>query len=49
MTPTTLADVHGPEDEAFACDLQLFEPTPEEGDDWWLDLGRVEFPGLPAV
>lgn len=49
MTPTFSADFHGPDDEAFVRDLPQLDAAPDDADDWWLDLGRVEFPGLSAV
>ena len=49
MIPTLPTDFPAPDDDVFFGELPHAEPGTEDADDWWLDLGRVEFPGLPTV
>jgi hypothetical protein len=49
MTPTMPTDYTSPEDEVLVLETEMPDPSADDPDNWWLDLGRVEFPGLAAV
>ena len=36
-------------DDGYPTFVNAANETPEEPGDWWLDLGRVDVPEVPAV
>jgi len=42
MTPTIPSDYHAP-------DVEVLDPSADDPENWWLDLGCVEFPELLPV
>jgi len=47
--PTPAPEHLSPDDEAFARVPEVPDPAADDPENWWLDLGRVEFPGLSPV
>jgi hypothetical protein len=49
MSPTISPDSQSPDDELLVRVPEVLDPSADDPDNWWLDLGRVEFPGLSPV
>jgi hypothetical protein len=49
MIPTMPPEYQTPDDEGYVRVPEVLDPSADDPDNWWLDLGRVEFPGLSAV
>jgi hypothetical protein len=49
MTPTLPPDYQSPEDEVLARAAEVPDPSADDPENWWLDLGCVEFPALPPL
>lgn len=49
MNPTLPFDCPSPDDEVLVLEAEVPDPSADDPDNWWLDLGCVEFPGLSAV
>jgi hypothetical protein len=49
MTPTLPLDCQSPDDEGQVRVSEVPDPSADDPENWWLDLGCVEFPGLSPV
>lgn len=49
MIPTTSAEYRAADDDLIGRVPEALDPSADDPDNWWLDLGRVEFPGLSGV
>ena len=49
MSPTIDSNCEITNDEPFVRAPDVPDPAADDPENWWLDLGRVEFPGLAVV